>query len=90
MANCHFEIKFPESPEEMLALAKSSIKGAHGSFHGDTTEGHFVIPVGIGDIEGKYILSEGKITVEITKKPLLIACSVIENKLRSYLKHDGA
>ena len=86
MANCHFEIKFPESPKELLAQAKASIKGAHGTFQGDLTEGQFTVPVGIGDIEGRYVLTEGKITIDITKKPLLISCSIIENKLRSYLK----
>lgn len=90
MANCHFEIEFPESPNEMLATAKSSIKGAHGTFHGDTSGGHFTVPVGIGDIEGSYTLAEGKITIDITKKPLLISCKVIENKLRSYLKPPTA
>ena len=90
MANCHFEIRFPESTTELLAKAKVSITGAHGTFHGDTKNGSFKVPVGIGDIEGSYTMEEGVIKIDITKKPLLISCKLIENKLRSYLKSPEA
>jgi hypothetical protein len=90
MANCHFEIDFPESVHELLATAKSSIKAAHGTLTGDTSEGKFTVPVGIGDIEGTYTLTEGVITIDITKKPLLISCKVIEAKVRSFLKPPNA
>jgi hypothetical protein len=86
MANCHFEIEFPESPQELLATAKASIKAAHGTFTGDTKEGHFHVPVGIGDIEGRYTIADGVITIDITKKPLIVTCGVIESRLRSYLR----
>jgi hypothetical protein len=86
MANCHFEISVPESPEDILATAKSAITKANGKFSGDTNSGHFSIPVGIGDIEGVYFLKDGKMVVDITKKPLLVGCKLIENQMRSYLK----
>ena len=90
MANCQFEIKFPGPASEVLDAARSSIQKAHGTFRGDTSEGHFKVPVGIGDIEGSYTFSDGAISITITKKPLLVACSLIEKKLRGYLTNPPA
>jgi hypothetical protein len=85
MAKCHFEIAFPESAKDLLAIAKASITRAKGTFTGDTTEGNFRVPVGIGDIEGHYTIASGVIKIDITKKPLLVSCKLIEEKLRGYL-----
>lgn len=69
-----------------MASVKSIIKGVKGTFEGDAASGGFKIPVGIGDIEGKYTISGPVIHIDITKKPLLVSNKMIEKKLRSYLK----
>jgi len=85
MANS-FDISFTQSPKEVLAGAKSAIKGAKGHLEGDTSSGTFNVPVGIGDIEGKYTIAGSVIKIEIVKKPLLVSNKAIEKKLRSYLE----
>jgi hypothetical protein len=85
MANCNFKIAFTKSPEELLGVAKKAIESHKGTFKGDFDSGHFTIPIGIGDINGTYTVADSKISIDITKKPLLVTCKMIENRLRGYL-----
>jgi hypothetical protein len=90
MANNNFNVSFTQSPGEVLAGAKSAIRGAKGNLEGDTSSGVFKVHVGIGDIEGKYTMSGSMIHIDIIKKPLLVTNKMIEKKLRSYLVPKAA
>lgn len=90
MAKNSLDISFTQSSKELLAGAKSAITGAKGTFEGDTSSGAFKVPVGIGDIEGKYTIAESVIHIDITKKPILVTNKMIEKKLRSYLAPKAA
>jgi hypothetical protein len=90
MAQSNFDIPFTQSPKELLASVKSTIKSFNGTFNGDTSSGGFKIPIGIGDIEGQYTIAGSVIKIDITKKPLLVSNKAIEKKLRSYLVPKAA
>jgi len=88
MANCNFKIPFDAAPKEVLATAKKTMEKYHGSFEGDVHSGHFRVPVGIGDIEGSYTITGHVMDITITKKPLIVTCSVIEKQLKKYMAPD--
>ncbi len=86
MAHCNFKIPFPESSEELLIIAHKSIAEHKGIFEGDTKSGHFSIPIGIGHIEGNYTIANSEISIDVTKKPMLVSCKMIEKRLTEYLE----
>ena len=86
MANCNFKIPFPKSSEKYLLVAQKAITDNKGVFTGDKQSGNFSIPVGIGDIIGEYLVDNDELSIVITKKPLIVACKLIENRLKSYLQ----
>jgi hypothetical protein len=90
MADCNFDIPFPPSSEKYLAVAREAITGHKGTFEGDNQSGNFRIPVGIGDVVGEYTIADEVIHIHITKKPLLVTCKLIENRLKGYLEGQGA
>ena len=90
MANCNFKIPFPKTSEQYLKVAQKAITDNNGQFTGDKQSGNFRIPVGIGDIVGEYTVANDEIIIDITKKPLLVTCKLIENRLKSYLQPPAA
>ena len=90
MAKCTFKIPFPKSSHKYLKVAQKAITDAKGTFDGDLTAGNFKIPVGIGDIVGEYTIADDEICIDITKKPLIVTCKLIENRLKGYLEPPAA
>jgi len=52
---------------------------------GNEEAGGFDINTFAGKIEGAYTILNDEINVNITKKPMFVPCSEIENQLRKYL-----
>ena len=80
-------IDIPEDGYYILnAKAKDTIVAAGGNFNGNEEAGGFDINTFAGKIEGAYTILNDEINVNITKKPMFVPCSEIENQLRKYLE----
>lgn len=82
---CNFSIKFASNAEHVISVAKDAIKGAGGNFNGNEEAGGFEINTFMGQIIGAYTILNNEIHINITKKPMFVPCSEIENQLRKYL-----
>jgi hypothetical protein len=88
MSNCKFEKQLNDSPEQLLAKAKKEIARFGGTITGDNSKGSFTIPTFLGPLSGNYSIKAETITIQVTEKPIVISCGVIENKLDEYLQND--
>lgn len=87
MAKCIFE-EAVTLTSTILESAREKINEAKGTLSGDTHEGSFSIPSPIGNIEGIYTASGDILKIEISQKPPLISCNVIENEIKRNLYSD--
>lgn len=83
---CNFELTFNESPDALVQRAEKMVVDAGGSFAGDTNAGEIKLklPV-VGTVEGKYAVTGNVIRFDITKKPMVVPCSKIENFVKDEL-----
>jgi len=86
MAECSFKFNIDSSPAEIINIVKSKIENEGGSFTGDDSEGNFNLPTPVGAIEGNYMVNDNKLKIDITKKPMMLPCSMIESELEKRLK----
>jgi len=82
---CSFSINFDANVHHIISKAKDAITGAGGSFAGNEEAGNFELSTFLGQIAGLYTIENDRININITKKPMLVPCSEIENQLRKYL-----
>jgi len=82
---CNFSIKINGAIHLLISKAKDTIVAAGGNFNGNEEAGGFDINTFAGKIEGAYTILNDEINVNITKKPMFVPCSEIENQLRKYL-----
>jgi hypothetical protein len=82
---CNFSIKFDSNVQHVIRVAKNAIISAGGSFTGNEEAGGFEISTFMGQILGDYTIVNNEININITKKPMFVPCSEIENQLRKYL-----
>jgi hypothetical protein len=54
------------------------------TFQGDTTQGNFSGPTGVGTVEGNYTAKENIVTITITKKPFVVPQGTIERRMREW------
>jgi hypothetical protein len=86
LAICSFTFHFPVSPEELVRRVGDAVRGAGGSFSGDTAEGRYCLWTPIGSIAGNYLVSGQTIQIDVTDKPFILSCSLIEKKLNEYIR----
>ncbi len=86
MAECSFKFKIDASPIEIINNVKTKIENEGGSFTGDENEGNFNLPTPVGTIEGTYSVNDNELKIDITKKPMMLPCSMIESELEKRLK----
>jgi hypothetical protein len=86
MAECSFNFDIDSSPAEIIEKVKSRIENEGGSFIGDENKGNFNLPTPVGAIEGSYAVSANALKIDITKKPMMLPCSMIESELKKRLK----
>ncbi len=82
---CQFSIAHTTTPETMYARAQAAMRSAGGTLDGTTEAGGFNLPVFGAAIVGTYRTSADAIVIEITDKPFLIGCGIIEEQLRKKL-----
>ena len=86
MLECSFKFNIDSSPAEIINNVKTKIESEGGSFTGDQNEGNFHLPTPVGSIEGNYSVSDSELKIDITKKPMMLPCSMIESELEKRLK----
>jgi hypothetical protein len=89
MANVNFKIPYAGSAPELLSVVKKTITKYNGTLDGDVHAGSFVMPIGIGNVEGSYTIANSEISINITKKPLIVTGKMIENQLRKHMDAGG-
>ena len=82
--DCEFDIHYAMTPEELVEKAATGIKNQGGEFEGDTNSGSFSMrnPV---IIRGNYTINGQVVHVAITKRPLVVPCNIIKNKLEELI-----
>ena len=89
MASCNFNIDFVGVAGEVLSTAKEMVEKVNGSFDGNENFGNYKLKLPVGQIEGRYTVNGQTITFEITRKPMLVPCVVIEGFLREQFKRSA-
>lgn len=83
-----FRVPYPSDPERRRSLFQTALARlqGHGVCEGDHDAGQFRGQTPIGAIEGSYRAEPGgnELVVEITKKPMLVPLSLIENEARKF------
>jgi hypothetical protein len=82
---CSFSIDFPNTAQQLVEMAESSVVSAGGKFEGNEKEGEFCIHTPMGKVKGYYQIDNNSIIINIKEKPMLVGCNRIENELRRYL-----
>ncbi len=85
MSACNFTIPFTKDTTEILDKAKKTVESQGGSFTGDTTAGNFNVSVFGNTIVGTYVVEGQSLNIDITDKPFLVPCSMIEGFLKGQL-----
>lgn len=87
MILCQYNFELPLDPYQLMPLANQAITDHGGTVTGELPEVSIRIPLPIGHIEGACkLVSDNTIHVAVTKKPELITCDMIRDKLVEYLK----
>jgi hypothetical protein len=85
MSACNFTVPFTKDTTEILDKAKRTVESQGGSFTGDTTAGNFNVSVFGNTIVGTYVVEGQSLNIDITDKPFLVPCSMIESFLKGQL-----
>ena len=81
MAACNFSVPFTKSATDVLDKAKQTIESQNGTFTGDEINGSFDVSVFGNTVKGSYTVEGQNLVIEITEKPFLVPCSMIESFL---------
>ena len=84
MSACNFTIPFTKSVTEILEKAKKTIESQSGNFTGNETAGNFDVSIFGNTVIGSYSVTGQDLNIDITEKPFMVPCSMIE----SYLKNN--
>jgi hypothetical protein len=85
MAECSFKFKLETNPAETIEKVREKIEKEGGTFNGDENEGKFYLPTPVGIIEGSYQRTADELKIDITKKPAILPCSMLEGELKKRL-----
>ncbi len=83
---CEFKVPFSGNADEILKKAKELVESQGGSFQGDTFMGEFSVAVFGNRVAGAYAVEGNILQMEITEKPMMVPCNMIESFLVSKLK----
>jgi hypothetical protein len=86
MVECSFKFNIELNPAEIINKVKLKIENEGGSFTGGEKEGNFGLSTPVGAIEGNYSVIDNELKIDITKKPMMLPCSMIESELEKRLK----
>lgn len=85
MSACNFTIDFTKSVTEILEKAKKTVESQGGNFTGDENVGNFDVSIFGNTVIGSYAVNGQSLNIDITDKPFLVPCTMIENFLKSQL-----
>lgn len=85
MSACNFTIPFTKSVTEVLEKAKKTVEAQNGNFTGDEQKGNFDVSIFGNTVVGSYEVMNQELNIDITEKPFLVPCNMIENFLKSQL-----
>ena len=74
------DIKLNRPASDIIADAKATAQRKGVTFNGDAEKGSFS---GMG-LEGRYTITGDILSVEVSKKPMLLSWSMIESAVRGY------
>ena len=83
--SCNFSIPFSKPVDEILAKAKKTVESQSGNFTGDTNSGNFNVSVFGNTVVGAYTVNGNELNIDITEKPFMVPCSMIESFLKGQL-----
>jgi hypothetical protein len=82
---CQFSIAHTTTPEALYARAQKAIGGMGGTVTGSPAAGEFRLSVFGASIVGNYTATDTAINIEITEKPFMVGCGVIQAQLEKAL-----
>ena len=85
MSACNFTVPFTKSATEILEKAKKTVEAQNGTFTGDTNSGRFDVSVFGNTVVGTYTVEGQNLNIDITDKPFLVPCNMIESFLKGQL-----
>lgn len=83
---CNFSIPVAGNTEQLINKARAAVQGQGGTFDGDMQKGNFTVSAFGNKIEGNYSINGDQMDINITDKPFLLSCGMIEGYLKSQLK----
>ncbi len=83
---CRFKLPFSGDSNALVNRAKTAIEKAGGAFNGNNANGSFQVKTPLGSVGGDYTIYDQEISIAVTKKPLLLSCSRIQNELSKVLR----
>ena len=86
MSLCRFDFEFHCESASLVRTMQTHVVGAGGILAGTAAEGTFSLPTPIGVFEGTYRVEGRVIAIEVLEKPFFLPCSVIESRLRQYVR----
>ena len=81
---CIFKLRPKRNPAEVYEIALGEIRKFGAKYTGDSNGGKFEIEILKMTSKGKVSATDKVIIVEVTEKPLLIPCSLIETSIKNY------
>lgn len=85
MSACNFTIPFTKSVTEILEKAKKTIESQSGNFTGDENAGNFDVSIFGNTVIGSYTVTGQELNIDISEKPFLVPCNMIESFLKNQL-----
>ncbi len=86
---CQFAIAHTTTPEALFARAQQAIGGMGGTVMGSPEAGSFRLSVFGASIVGNFVATDTAIQIEITEKPFMVGCGVIQAQLEKALAGGG-
>jgi len=83
--NCKFRLKPKQDLQETYWLALREIERFGARYNGDATGGSFELEILGMRFKGTIQVESNIIVVNLTDKPLLVPCSLIESSVKGYV-----
>ncbi|MGF7080355.1 hypothetical protein [Mucilaginibacter sp. UYCu711] len=83
--SCKFSIKTKQDIAETYQIALREIERFGASYNGDANGGNFELEVLGMRFKGTIQVKSNIIVVNLTDKPMLVPCSLIESSVKSYV-----
>jgi hypothetical protein len=86
MTMCNYNFNVPVDAESLVGLARQAIEEHGGTTMGENGHVSFTVSTPAGRLDGTCRVTEPQaVTIQITDKPDLLSCSLIREKLVTYL-----